>query len=157
MSHHTADIKWACSGNDFTRGRYSRGHEWHFDGGVTVPASASPHVVRLPWSVEAAVDPEEALVAAISSCHMLWFLSLAREDGWNVVSYNDHAVGTMGLNERGREAILSVLLDPHIAFRDRLPSADEVTDLHHRAHENCFIANSVTCKIETRGSVRLEA
>lgn len=155
MSHHIAEIFWSFDGDNFTKGRYSRGHRWEFDGGITVPGSASPHVVPLPWSVEAAVDPEEAFVAAIASCHMLSFLHMARDSGWQVTDYQDRADGLMGRNAAGREAILSVVLEPVATFRDRLPTPEELADLHHRAHDFCFIANSVSCTIETRGIARL--
>jgi len=121
---------------------------WHFDGGVAVPASSSPHTVRLPLSVEAAVDPEEALVAALSSCHMLWFLSLAAAGRWRVDDYSDAAVGSMGRNAAGRTAMLSVTLRPRVRFSgERVPSHAELMQLHERAHEECFIANSVTTAV----------
>jgi len=121
---------------------------WHFDGGVTVPASSSPHTVRVPLSVEAAVDPEEALVAALSSCHMLWFLSLAAAARWRVDDYSDDAVGSMGRNAAGRTAMLSVTLRPRVRFSgERVPARAELMQLHERAHEECFIANSVTTAV----------
>ena len=147
MSAHEyrAHIRWERAGAVFTDNRYSRGHSWHFDGGVVVPASSSPHTVRVPLSVEAAVDPEEALVASLSSCHMLWFLSLAAAGRWRVDDYDDEAVGTMGRNAAGRIAMLNVTLRPRVRFSgERLPTRAEVLQLHERAHEECFIANSVT-------------
>jgi organic hydroperoxide reductase OsmC/OhrA len=147
-------IHWARAGALFTDNRYSRAHSWRFDGGVEVPASSSPNVVRVPMSVEAAVDPEEALVAALSSCHMLWFLHLAAEAGLCVDDYSDDALGVMGRNAAGRLAMLRVTLRPRIAFSGaRQPTPPQLAQLHHRAHEECFIANSVTTEvhIETPG------
>jgi organic hydroperoxide reductase OsmC/OhrA len=145
---YQARIHWERGAAPFTDNRYSRGHTWHFDGGVEVPASSSPHTVRLPMSVEAAVDPEEALVAALSSCHMLWFLSLAASERWRVDQYTDDAIGVMGRNAAGKVAMLSVTLRPRVSFSgERLPSRAEIQQLHHRAHEECFIANSVTSEV----------
>jgi organic hydroperoxide reductase OsmC/OhrA len=148
MHEYQARIHWERGAAPFTDNRYSRGHTWHFDGGVEVPASSSPHTVRLPMSVEAAVDPEEALVAALSSCHMLWFLSLAASERWRVDQYTDDAIGVMGRNAAGKVAMLSVTLRPRVSFSgERLPSRAEIQQLHHRAHEECFIANSVTTEV----------
>jgi organic hydroperoxide reductase OsmC/OhrA len=145
---YQARIHWERGAAAFTDNRYSRGHSWHFDGGVEVPASSSPHTVRVPLSVEAAVDPEEALVASLSSCHMLWFLSLAATGGWRVDQYTDDAVGVMGKNGAGRTAMLRVTLRPRVSFSgERRPSRADISQLHHRAHEECFIANSVTCEV----------
>lgn len=145
---YQARIHWERGAAPFTDNRYSRGHTWHFDGGVEVPASSSPHTVRLPMSVEAAVDPEEALVAALSSCHMLWFLSLAASERWRVDQYTDDAIGVMGRNAAGKVAMLSVTLRPRVSFSgEHLPSRAEIQQLHHRAHEECFIANSVTSEV----------
>jgi organic hydroperoxide reductase OsmC/OhrA len=152
MSEHSATVRWQADNAEFARGRYSRVHEWRFDGGAVVAASASPAVVRAPWSDPAGVDPEEAFVAAIASCHMLWFLSLAAERGFVVESYEDEAVGTMGKIANGHEAITDVVLRPRIAFAGELkPGADDITALHEKAHEHCFIANSV------RSTIRVEA
>jgi organic hydroperoxide reductase OsmC/OhrA len=152
MSEHNAVVHWQRGNDEFARGRYSRAHEWRFDGGATVHASASPSIVRAPWSDPAGVDPEEALVAAISSCHMLWFLSLAADKGFLVESYEDDAVGTMGRNAEGREAITDVVLQPRIAFSGATqPDADGISALHDCAHHHCFIANSV------RATIRIEA
>ena len=145
---YQARIHWKRGAAPFTDNRYSRGHTWHFDGGVQVPASSSPHTVRVPMSVEAAVDPEEALVAALSSCHMLWFLSLAASGRWCVDEYTDEAIGVMGRNAAGKMAMLSVMLRPRVSFSgERLPSPADIQQLHHRAHEECFIANSVTAAV----------
>lgn len=144
MSEYFATVEWNRNGAVFTDRKYSRGHEWSFDGGVHVPASSSPHSVRLPFSVENAVDPEEALVAALSSCHMLTFLYLAAKKKFLVESYRDEAVGFMEKNADGRLAITRVTLRPAIQFGgDAIPTADELTALHHAAHEECYIANSV--------------
>jgi organic hydroperoxide reductase OsmC/OhrA len=150
MATHEYQVRvhWERGDALFTDNRYSRGHSWHFDGGVEVPASSSPQVVRVPLSVEAAVDPEEAFVAALSSCHMLWFLSLAAGGRWRVDEYSDDARGMMGQNAAGRMAMLSVQLRPHVSFSgERLPSREDIARLHHRAHEECFIANSVTTEV----------
>lgn len=148
MHHYTALIHWQRQGAAFTDKRYSRGHEWRFDGGTRVPASSSPHAVREPYSVAAAVDPEEAFVASISSCHMLWFLDLAARAGWVVDDYLDKAVGVMTPNAQGRWWVSRVTLRPQIAFGgERVPDAAELARLHHAAHVDCFIANSVKSEI----------
>jgi len=147
---YTAGIHWTRGEAPFTDNRYSRAHRWRFDGGLEVPASSSPHVVRVPLSAEAAVDPEEALVAALSSCHMLWFLSLAAQGGFRVDDYRDQAVGIMGRNAAGRMAMARVTLRPRVVFSgERLPTLAQILDLHHRSHEECFIANSVTTEVRT--------
>jgi organic hydroperoxide reductase OsmC/OhrA len=144
MSSHTATISWKDTGTEFMKGRFSRAHSWTFDGGLTVPASASPSVVRPPLSDPAGVDPEEAFVAALSSCHMLTFLYLARQAGFQVASYDDAAVGEMTKNERGVPFISAVTLNPRIVYAgDRQPSPEDLRRLHHDAHEQCFIAQSV--------------
>ncbi|HSD44152.1 MAG TPA: OsmC family protein [Burkholderiales bacterium] len=148
MHSYEARIAWKRNGATFTDNRYSRGHEWTFDGGVTVRASSSPLTVPLPHSVAEAVDPEEALVAATSSCHMLWFLSLAARRGFVVDGYSDDASGVMEKNADGKLAFTRITLRPRIEFvGDKLPSADELAALHHRAHEECFIANSLKCDV----------
>ncbi len=146
---YRADVRWQRSAAEkFTDQRYSRGHQWHFDGGVDVPASSSPLVVPLPYSVAAAVDPEEAFIASLSSCHMLFFLSYAAQKGFVIDQYADTAVGTMGRNEQGRIAMLKVVLHPQIQWGgERQPSADEIAALHERAHHDCFLANSVRCEV----------
>lgn len=150
MVTHTYDaqIRWSRGDAVFTDNRYSRAHTWHFDGGIEVPASSSPHSVRLPYSSAAAVDPEEAFVASIASCHMLWFLSIAAGAGWCVDSYADGAVGVMAKNAAGKMAVTVVTLHPHATFSGAsLPTREEVVELHHKAHDECFIANSVTTDI----------
>jgi organic hydroperoxide reductase OsmC/OhrA len=146
MAKHDALIEWRSDGN-FASGRYSRAHQWRFDGGAVVPGSSSPSVVPPPMSDPAAVDPEEALVAAASSCHMLWFLSLAHDAGFEVESYRDAASGEMGKDDRGRTAIRTIRLRPAIVFAGREPSPEELAQLHHEAHEKCFIANSLRSEV----------
>jgi organic hydroperoxide reductase OsmC/OhrA len=147
MADHLATIEWRAEG-DFAAGRYSRAHRWSFDGGAVVPASASPHVVPPPLSDPAGVDPEEALVASASSCHMLWFLHLAHDAGYRVASYRDEARGTMAKDERGRMAITRILLRPDIAFEGAPPDPEALARLHRQAHEKCFIANSLRSDIQ---------
>jgi organic hydroperoxide reductase OsmC/OhrA len=149
MSIYTAKIIWKSDAPDtFTRNRYTRGHEWRFDGGVTMPASSSPHVVRAPFSVEAAVDPEEALVASAASCHMLTFLWLAATRGFRIDAYEDNAEGVMEKLPDGRQWISRITLRPVIEWAgDKLPTSHEIDDLHHAAHEQCYIANSLRSEI----------
>ncbi len=146
MSTHVAEIDWRSDG-EFVSGRYSRRHEWRFDGGLVVAGSSSPSVVAEPMSDAAAVDPEEALVASVSCCHMLWFLSLSQAAGLDILSYSDKAEGQMGRIARGRMAITRIVLRPDIRFRGRQPDPAELDRLHHQAHERCFIANSLTSEI----------
>lgn len=143
MSEYTATIYWQRLGAVFTDNKYSRAHEWRFDGGVTVPGSSSPHVVRVPLSDPNAVDPEEAFVASLSSCHMLFFLSFAAQAGLVVDTYEDPAIGVMGRNEAGKMAMTVVTLRPKAVFFGKQPSAEQLNELHHRAHDECFIASSV--------------
>ena len=148
MSKHTAEVEWTRDGQVFTDGRYSRVHWVRFDGGVEIAGSPSPHVVRAPFSSEAAVDPEEAFVASLSMCHMLVFLHLAQKAGFRVDRYNDAAEGVLAKNAAGRLAMTRVALRPEIEFSgERKPTAAELDELHHRAHEECFIANSVTTEV----------
>ena len=146
MANYQATVEWRSDGG-FMQGRYSRAHRWTFDGGAVVPASASPQVVPAPMSDSAGVDPEEALVASVSSCHMLWFLHLARDSGLDVAAYRDEARGTMGKDERGRMAVTRIVLRPEIDFAGDAPDADVLARLHHDAHEKCFIANSLRTEI----------
>lgn len=149
MSKHdyTATVAWERKGAKFTDQRYSRAHAWRFDGGATVPASSSPWVVPVPASDAAAVDPEEAFVAALSSCHMLFFLFHAARKGFVVDRYEDTAVGTMGKNAEGRTAMLTVTLRPKITWEGREPTAEELDAMHHQSHLDCYIANSVTTQV----------
>ena len=142
MHEYQATITWKRDDNGSAPHRYGREHTWTFDGGLTVPASASPHLVRAP------IDPEEAFVAALSSCHMLWFLDLAARRGYRVTNYVDRAVGVMEKSKAGKVAITRVRLRPEATFAgEKLPTTDEIDALHHAAHEECFIANSVTTDV----------
>jgi organic hydroperoxide reductase OsmC/OhrA len=149
MNHeHLATIRWNRSGPDFVKGNYSREHTWTFDGGLTVPASPAPSNVPAPWSNAANVDPEEAFVASISSCHMLTFLWLASRDGFQADSYEDPAIGVVAKNERGAAWVSKVTLNPRIAWSgEKQPTHADLDRLHHLAHEQCFIANSVKTEI----------
>jgi len=148
MREHKAVVAWRRNGAVFTDNHYSRAHRWAFDGGIEIPASASPHVVPLPQSIEAAVDPEEAFVASLSSCHMLWFLSIAAKQGYVVDSYRDEAAGVMGMNAEGRLAMTRVTLHPRVTFAgDRRPPATQHLAMHEEAHGQCFIANSVKTEV----------
>ncbi|HTD66858.1 MAG TPA: OsmC family protein [Candidatus Limnocylindria bacterium] len=144
MSEHKATIRWSRTGPDFVKGQYSREHSWTFDGGAVVPASPAPSNVPAPWSNPANVDPEEAFVASISSCHMLVFLWLAAREGFQADSYEDAAIGVMAKNERGVPWVSAATLHPRITWSgEKVPTAGELEQLHHRAHEGCFIANSI--------------
>ena len=148
MARYTAEVLWTREGQDFLDQRYRRRHSLRFDGGVEVPGSSSPHVVPLPYSDAAAVDPEEAFVASLASCHMLWFLSIAAGRGFRVDRYGDAAEGVMGKNADGRLAMTLVTLRPAAEFSgDRMPTADEIVAMHHAAHDACFIANSVKTEV----------
>ncbi len=148
MSTYTATIRWSRDGAaDFAKGQYSRAHEWAFDGGAVVPASASPHVVPAPWSDAAGVDPEEAFVASLSSCHMLFFLDFARRAGFVIDSYVDEAEGELAKGADGKMAMTRVTLRPRVAWVDEGPNPAALADLHHKAHEACFIANSVKSEV----------
>lgn len=148
MQRYLASISWERGDQPFIDNRYSRRHRLRFDGGVEVPASSSPHVVREPLSDPTAVDPEELFVAALSSCHMLWFLSIAAQAGFRVDDYVDHAEGVMARDASGRMAMTQVTLRPRVTCSgDRLPSPEEFERLHHQAHEECFIANSIRADV----------
>ncbi|MGH7071464.1 MAG: OsmC family protein [Acetobacteraceae bacterium] len=147
MASYIVDVNWELkSGEDFAKGRYSRGHTVRFDGGATIQGSASPHVVG-KWAVEAAIDPEEMLVAAISTCHMLSFLHVARMAGLTAAAYRDHAEGTMEAIAPGREAVTKATLNPRIEWQGEPPDQNRLAHLHRQAHEMCFIANSVKTEI----------
>jgi len=150
MAHaYRATVLWRRGDQPFTDRRYSRGHVWRFDEDLEVPASSSPFVVP-NHSVAAAVDPEEALVASLSSCHMLFFLDFASRAGFRVDTYEDAAVGEMGKDERGKLIVARVTLNPGIVFSgDKRPSEADIAALHHKSHEECFIANSVKTEIVT--------
>jgi organic hydroperoxide reductase OsmC/OhrA len=151
MSTYSAQTLWTrgdASREEFVANRYSRRHVLRFDGGIDVPGSSSPSVVRPPFSDANAVDPEEAFVSSLSSCHMLWFLSLAAGRGFCVDRYADAATGVMAKNDAGRLAMTVVTLHPQIEFSgERLPSRADIEHLHHEAHEACFIANSVKTEV----------
>jgi organic hydroperoxide reductase OsmC/OhrA len=148
MAEHKSVIEWSRDGAVFTDNRYSRGHRWLFDGGVEVPASSSPQVIPVPLSVTAAVDPEEAFVVSLSSCHMLWFLSIAAKRGFVVESYRDEAVGMLAKDTSGKLAMTRVTLRPATEFGgNRRPTTDEIVALHHEAHEQCYIAHSVKADV----------
>lgn len=147
-SRYTAQILWRRDGQDFLSSRYSRRHLIRFDGGAQVTGSASPQVVPVPQSDPAGVDPEEAFVASLSSCHMLWFLALAARGGFCVERYGDQAEGVMGRNPAGRMAMTRVTLRPEALFSGpKQPTREQLGELHHRAHEECGIANSVTAEV----------
>jgi organic hydroperoxide reductase OsmC/OhrA len=144
MAHYTAGILWLRGDQDFLDNRYSRRHLLRFDGGAEVAGSSSPHVVPVPGSDPSAVDPEEAFVASLASCHMLWFLSIAAKRGVRVDRYFDEAVGVMERGDRGRLWMSVVTLRPRVSFSgERIPNFAEIEAMHHQAHEQCFIANSV--------------
>lgn len=149
MTKHTATIAWRLhDGDDYANGKFSRAHEWRFDGGAVVPGSPAPGMVPAPMSDEAAVDPEEAFVASLSSCHMLYVLGYAKKAGFAVASYTDEADGEVGKLENGRLAMVAVTLRPRIVFSgDVRPDADQIAKLHHDAHAACLIANSVSCDV----------
>jgi organic hydroperoxide reductase OsmC/OhrA len=156
MAHeYRATVAWKREGAAaFTDQRYSRGHTWSFDGGITVPGSSSPHSVKLPYSVAEAVDPEEAFVAALSSCHMLTFLYVAAKQGYVIDAYTDEAVGVMTRNEHGKMWVSKVTLAPAIVFAgEKRPTPEQFDELHHLAHEECFIANSVKSEVVVQGAM----
>jgi organic hydroperoxide reductase OsmC/OhrA len=147
MSTYHAVVRWTRGADAFAGYKYSRGHEWVFDEGVVVPASASPQVVRAPYSVAAAVDPEEAFIASLSSCHMLFFLAAAVKGGFIVDAYEDPATGDLAKNAAGKDVMTKVTLRPRVIFNGRAPTAAEYAAMHHTAHEECYIANSVTSEV----------
>jgi organic hydroperoxide reductase OsmC/OhrA len=148
MSEYVATIEWSRGDQPFLDNRYGRAHDWRFDGGAVVRGSSAPSSVPVPMSDPAAVDPEEALVAAVSSCHMLFFLAFAAKAGAVVDRYRDEAVGVLGKDDRGRTSITAVTLRPAVAFSgETIPDAAAIADLHHRAHEHCYIANSIRAPV----------
>jgi organic hydroperoxide reductase OsmC/OhrA len=148
MSQYTAEVLWVREQQDFLSNRYSRRHVLRFDGGLEVPASSSPHVVPVPMSYAGGVDPEEMFVASLSSCHMLWFLFIAAKRKFSVDRYFDAAVGTIEKNAEGKSAMSVVTLKPEVTFSgERIPTRDELDDMHRQAHEECFIANSVKTEV----------
>jgi organic hydroperoxide reductase OsmC/OhrA len=154
MSRHTAAIHWQRDGARFSDNRYSRGHSWRFDGGIEVPASASPHVVPPPLSVEGAVDPEEAFVASLAACHMLWFLSIAAGRGFVVDSYRDEAEGELARDRAGMLSMTLVTLRPRVRFEgDLRPARAEFEAMHEEAHQKCFLAASVKTEIRCEPAI----
>ncbi len=154
MSEYTATVEWTLRDNEsLAGGKYSRAHTWSFDGGVKVPASSAPAVVPVPYSDPAGVDPEEAFIASLSSCHMLTFLYIAAKKGFHVNHYTDHAVGVVGKNAQGRTAVTGVTLRPRCGFVGKAPTADELDAMHHQAHIGCFIANSVTTDVRVEPAI----
>jgi organic hydroperoxide reductase OsmC/OhrA len=148
MQEFTASLVWQRKQQEFSDQRYSRAHEWLFDGGLRVPASSSPLSVPLPMSDAGAVDPEEALVAAASSCHMLFFLSIAAQRGYIVDDYRDHAVGVLGIDADGKMAMTRIVLRPAVNFSGATrPDSAQLDALHHAAHDKCYIANSIKADI----------
>ena len=148
MGTYFATVAWTRGAQVYTDGKYSRAHVWRFDGGVEVPGSPSPHIVKPPLSDESAVDPEEAFVASLSCCHMLFFLELACRAGFRVDSYEDKAEGVLAKGGDGRMAMTVVTLHPTVVFSgDKMPTPEDIDRLHHRSHEECFIANSVKSEV----------
>lgn len=156
MSEYNATVFWERNGQKFTDNRYNRSHEWHFDGGKVISASSSPQVVPVPLSNPAAVDPEEAFIVSLSSCHMLWFLSIAAKRGFIVDNYRDKAEGVIKKDASGRLAITEVTLNPRVIYAGgACPGAEEDTAIHHEAHEQCFIANSVRTTITIQSTMEI--
>ncbi len=154
MSQYTATIKWRRDDQSFVDDDYSRGHTWEFDGGLSVPASSSPDIVPLPKSVAEYVDPEEAFVASLSSCHMLFFLAISEKNGYIIDKYTDNAVGYLGKNGQGRMAMTKVILRPKIEFSgDKQPTAGQTEKIHEQSHRQCFIANSVTAEVSVEPGI----
>jgi organic hydroperoxide reductase OsmC/OhrA len=148
MSEYKATIKWQRNTPDFLKGKYSREHTWTFDGGVIVPASSSPSVVPVPYSNPSNVDPEEAFIAALSSCHMLVYLFLAQRQGFQIDSYEDEATGVVTKGETGAMWVSAVTLHPKITYSgEKLPTPADEERLHEMAHKQCFIANSVKSEV----------
>jgi len=148
MSKHFATIRWFASpGEDFAKGQYSRGHSWNFDGLTNVAASASPHIVPMPWANPDAVDPEEAFVASAASCHMLFFLDFSRRAGLIITGYDDEAEGLMEKGADGKMRITRITLRPKIVWSGDAPDQAQIDELHHKSHEACFIANSITSEV----------
>lgn len=151
MSEYTATVRWQRRDDEpYVDNKFSRAHEWRFDGGTSIPASSSPHVLPPPCSVEANVDPEEAFVASLSSCHMLFFLAIAARRKFIVDEYVDDAVGVMERDSSGKISITKVSLRPRITFSgEKQPTLEELEKIHHQSHDQCFIANSVKSEVVT--------
>ena len=151
MSEYIANILWQRDANEkFTDNKYSRAHQWEFDGGAIVAASPSPHIVPLPYSVEENVDPEEAFIASLSSCHMLFFLQIAAKRKYVIDKYVDHAIGVMKQGSDGKISMTKVTLRPYVEFSgEKQPTLEQLEKMHHQAHDQCFIANSVKTEVVT--------
>jgi len=149
-SIYNATIRWKRGAQKFTDNKYSRAHQWLFSSGTAISASSSPHIVPLPYSVDENIDPEEAFVASLSSCHMLFYLSIAAKKKWVIDSYEDKASGTLEKNEDGKLAMTKVVLEPDIKYSGDAPSKEQEAEIHHLAHEACFIANSVKTIVEIK-------
>ena len=150
MSEYSAKLIWTRGKHEpFNDNKYSRGYRWEFDGGAVVQASSSPNIVPTPYSVEANVGPEEAFVASLSSCHMLFFLAIAGKQKFVVDKYLDNPVGTMEKGTDGKISITKVRLRPKVIFSGNQPSFEQLTKMHHQSHEQCFIANSVKSEVVT--------
>ena len=149
MSEYSAKITWKRQPEEaFTDNKYSRGHSWEFDGGVVVAASSAPSIVPLPYSIEANVDPEEAFIASLSSCHMLFFLGIAGKRGFVIDEYIDNSIGIMEKDGDGKISITKVTLRPQVTFGgEKQPTLEKVEQMHHQSHEQCFIANSVKTEV----------
>ena len=148
MSRYQATVTWKNSGPDFLDNKYSREHEWHFEGGTVVKATAAPDIVPQPWSNPANIDPEAAFVASLSSCHMLFFIHFAARQGYKLESYEDQAEGYLEKNDQGKMSMTRVILRPRLVFAgNEIPDPEALDKLHHAAHEHCYIANSVTTSI----------
>jgi len=156
MATYGCSVEWSRGDAAFSDLQYSRAHTWRFDGGAVVRGSSSPHSVRVPFSDPGAVDPEEALVAAVSSCHMLWFLSLAAEEGYVIDSYSDNAQASMGRFPDGRRGLTEIVLRPLVVVSGgRTPDDADLDALHHAAHARCDIGNSVRGEVRVQGSWRM--
>lgn len=153
MSEYNATINWTRDGQTFTDNKYSRVHQWSFDSGQVIHASASPNVVHTPYADPSAVDPEEAFVASLSSCHMLWFLSIAAKQGFVIDQYVDQAEGVLAKNTSGKQAITQVTLFPRVAYGKKSLTPEEDRQIHQQASERCFIANSVKTNINIEPSI----
>ncbi len=147
MSTYRTTVDWTFAGEDFVKHRYSREHTVTLEGGTVIPGSASPHIVRAPWSRADAMDPEAAFTAALSQCHMLWFLDVAARAGFAVTSYRDEAEGTLDKGPEGKLVMTRVVLRPAVAFSGAPPTPEQLAGLHHTAHEECFLANSVKTQV----------
>ena len=149
MSEYSAKIVWKRQPQEaFTDNKYSRGHTWEFDGGAVIAASSAPSIVPAPYSVEANVDPEEAFIASLSSCHMLFFLAIAGKRGFVIDEYIDNPVGIIEKDAAGNISMTKVTLRPQVTFLgEKQPTLERLKAMHHQSHEQCFIANSVKTEV----------